>query len=151
MRTAEKNTQSTVGDEECKDYIFKMENQKEQLIMEDIESIKDPKMALKAQIASRMKNSTRIADILQNKLHEHSNQRGNIIYNSLGTYRRNFTKHSGKDFAVADPKVYNILGKLHTRVPVPTTYGTTGTSSVSKLDIKKLQTSESPRKNSILK
>ena len=82
LGSPEKNRQSTVGDEECKDFILKIENhrsgivvtkEQEILIPEDDNCEKDPKMALKAQIASRMKNSTRIADILQNKLIEHSN------------------------------------------------------------------------------
>lgn len=102
----------------------------------------DPKMILKAHIAERRRKSTRIADILENKLQESSNIRGNIIFNSLGSYRRNHTKHSGTTTPVADPKVYQIIGKLHTRVALPTTYSATNNgSSVSKLDLKKLPTS----------
>ena len=99
-------------------------------------------MAFKAQMTDRRRNSTRIADILENKLQEVSNVRGNIIYNSLGAYRRNTTKHHGTSTPVADPKVYQIIGKLHTRVPVPTTYSAQASASVSKLDIKKLQTTD---------
>ena len=60
-----------------------------------------------------MNTSDRLLDILENKLQEHNNVRGNIIFNSLGEHRRNFTKHRDSATPVADPKVYSILGKLH--------------------------------------
>ena len=62
---------------------------------------------------SKMKNSERMVDILQSKLNEFSNQRGNIIYNSLGNHKRAASKHRSTSVSVADPRVYSILGKLH--------------------------------------
>ena len=62
----------------------------------------------------RLQNSTRIADILQHKLQESSNKRGNIIFNSLSGNRM-----ANKSMSpVADPRVYSIIGKLHSKSPI---------------------------------
>ena len=46
------------------------------------------KSNLKQKRESRMKNSDKIANILENKLMEHANRRGNIIFSSLGRHKR---------------------------------------------------------------
>ena len=63
----------------------------------------------------RRQHSNRMYDILENKLQENANRRGNIIFNSLGSHKRATSKHSGNTTPVADPKVYNLIGKLHMR------------------------------------
>lgn len=63
----------------------------------------------------RRQRSNRMYDILDNKLQENANRRGNIIFNSLGSHKRADSKHSGNATPVADPKVYNLIGKLHMR------------------------------------
>lgn len=68
---------------------------------------------MRAQRKEKIAKSDRMCDILQNKLSEHNNVRGNIIFNSLGDHRRTLTKHWDSTTPVADPKVYSILGKLH--------------------------------------
>ena len=62
---------------------------------------------------NRIQNSKRVVDIFKNKLMENANQRGNIIFNSLGQHKRSFSKHQNTNMPVADPSVYRIIGKLH--------------------------------------
>ena len=71
------------------------------------------KPSIRAMRKEKLAKSDRMCDILQNKLTERNNVRGNIIFNSLGDHRRTFTKHRDSSTPVADPKVYSILGKLH--------------------------------------
>ena len=99
--------------------------------------VTDPKYKFKYEKLKTMKTSDRIADILANKLHEFGNKRGNIIYNSLGKHKRSISKHKETTTPVADPHVYNILGKLHQRTPVRQRSG----DSRSKLEIKQMATS----------
>ena len=58
-------------------------------------------------------------DILENKLTERNNQRGNIIFNSLNQHKRSLTKHKDSTTPVADPRVYQLIGKLHTKKTLP--------------------------------
>ena len=67
-----------------------------------------------------MQNSDKIANILENKLTEHANKRGNIIFSSLGKHKRKSTgKQTKTTNAWADPRVYSLIGKLHTESPPP--------------------------------
>ena len=74
---------------------------------------------MRSKIKDRMENSDRIADILQKNLQCQSNQRGNIIFNSLTGKRRMKSRHAGSKTPVADPRVYSLIGKLHHKNRLP--------------------------------
>lgn len=74
---------------------------------------------IRAKMSSKNSELNRLVDIFKNKLIENSNQRGNIILNSLAQHKRAYSHHSKNYTPVADPKVYRLIGKLHQCSPLP--------------------------------
>ena len=60
----------------------------------------------------------RLSVILKENLKNFKNKTGNIILNSLNEVKRATSRHSNTDTPVADPMVYSIIGKLHSRSPI---------------------------------